>query len=388
MRVRWRRIGLAILVLLGLLLAWEPSRVAMQTALLLPTLIDAGRPLNLVTAPPVRSTVPYWEPSGRGEDAELAELWLPNWASPERRAGAMLLVFGVNDQGRNHPAIMRVAEGLARSGVAVLVPEWRSMIEGRLRGGEPEKIAAAFDLLAERPEVDPERVGIFGFSVGGSLALVAAADPAIADRIAWLDAFGAYADTSSYLASVASHAYIGTDGSAVAWEPAELTRRVFKDFMLDQVDRDADRRALQGAYANAIMLGVQLAPNAALRDRLGSDGRAVYDLLMSSSWDEARAAVDALPTSTRRIIGDISPLEHLDGLGTKVYLMHEVADRWVPFVESQELAVALDSDGRLQTHTQFRLFDHVQPEDLDPVAATPELWKLLWHLHELMTETL
>ncbi|MGH2379759.1 MAG: prolyl oligopeptidase family serine peptidase [Candidatus Limnocylindria bacterium] len=388
MRVRWRRIGLAILVLLALLLAWEPSRVAMQTAMLLPTLIDAGRPLNLVTAPPTRSTVPYWEPSGPREDAELAELWLPNWASPERRAGAMLLVFGVNDQGRNHPAIMRVAEGLARSGVAVLVPEWRSMIEGRLRGGEPEKIAAAFDLLAERPEVDPERVGIFGFSVGGSLTLVAAADPAIADRIAWLDAFGAYADTSSYLASVASHAYIGADGSAVAWEPAELTRRVFKDFMLDEVDRDADRRALQGAYANAIMLGVRLAPNTALRDRLGSDGRAVYDLLMSSSWDEARAAVDALPTSTRRIIGDISPLEHLDGLGTKVYLMHEVADRWVPFVESQELAVALDSDGRLQTHTEFRLFDHVQPEDLDPMAAAPELWKLLWHLHELMTETL
>ena len=388
MRVRWRRIGVAILVLLAVLLAWEPSRVAMQTAVLLPTLIDAGRPLNLVTAPPVRSSVRYWEPAGRGEDAELAELWLPSWASEERPAGAMLLVFGVNDQGRNHPAVVRVADGLARTGVAVLVPEWRSMMEGRLRGGEPEKIVAAFDLLAERPEVDPERVGIFGFSVGGSLALVAAADPAIADRIAWLDAFGAYADTSSYLASVASHSYIGTDGSVVAWDPAELTRRVFNDFMLDQVHLDADRRALQGAYANAILLGAQPVPDATLRDRLGSDGRAVYDLLMSSSWDEARAAVDALPTSTRRIIGDVSPMEHLDRLETKVYLMHEVADRWVPFVESRKLAGALESDGRLQSHTEFRLFDHVQPDDLDPLAAAPELWKLLWHVHELMTETL
>ena len=388
MRVRWRRIGVAILVLLAVLLAWEPSRVAMQTALLLPTLIDAGRPLNLVTAPPVHSSVPYWQPAGRDEEADLAELWLPAWASEERRAGAMLLIFGVNDQGRNHPAIMRVAEGLARTGVAVLVPEWRSMMEGRLRGGEPEKIVAAFDLLAERPEVDPQRVGIFGFSVGGSLALVAAADPAIADRIAWLNPFGAYADTSTYLASVASHAYIGPDGSAVAWEPEELTRRVFKDFMLDQVDNDADRRAIQDAYADAIVLGERPAPDAALRDDLGPDARAVYDLLTSSSWEAAREAVDALPAATRRLIGDISPVEHLDGLGTKIYLMHEVADRWVPFVESQKLATALDSDGRLETHTQFRLFDHVQPDDLDPLAAAPELWKLLWHVHELMTETL
>jgi pimeloyl-ACP methyl ester carboxylesterase len=388
MRVRWRRIGLAILVLLAVLVAWHPSRVAMQTALLLPTLIDAGRPLNFASAPPVHFSVPYWQPSGAGEAAELAELWLPNWASEERRAGAMLLVFGVNDQGRNHPAIMRVAEGLARTGVAVLIPESQSMLEGRLREGEPEKIAAAFDLLAERPEVDPERVGIVGFSVGGSLATVAAADPAIADRIAWLNAFGAYADTSNYLASVASHAYIGTDGSVVAWEPAELTLRVFKDFMLDQVDDVADRRALEGAYASAIVLGWRLAPHPALRDRLGRDGRAVYDLLTSSSWEEARKAVDELPAETQRFIDDISPVGHLDGLRTKIYLMHEVADRWVPFVESQELARELESAGRLQAYTQFRLFDHVQPENLDPVAAAPELWKLLWHLHELMTETM
>lgn len=388
MRGRWGRVGIGLVALLAVLVAWEPSRVAMQTALLLPTLIDAGRPLNFASTPPVRLTVPYWQPAGGSEDAELADLWLPSWASSERRAGAMLLVFGVNDQGRNHPAVRRVAEGLARTGVAVLVPEWQSMMEGRLRGGEPEKIAAAFDLLAERPEVDPERVGIFGFSVGGSLALVAAADPAIADRIAWLDAFGAYADTSAYLASVASHTYIAPDGSAVAWEPAELTRRVFKDFVLDQVDAEADRRALQAAYANAILLGVPPEPNPALRDELGPDGRAVYDLLMSSSWDEAREAVDALPAETRRLIGDISPMGHLDGLGTKIYLMHEVADRWVPFIESQKLAKALDSAGRLESHTQFRLFDHVQPESLNPAAAAPELWKLLWHVHELMTETL
>ena len=55
-------------------------------------------------------------------DPELAELWLPSWASAEQRAGAMLLVLGVNNVGRNHPVVARVADALARTGVAVLVP--------------------------------------------------------------------------------------------------------------------------------------------------------------------------------------------------------------------------------------------------------------------------
>jgi hypothetical protein len=37
-----RRIGLALLLVLVALAAWEPPRVAMQTAVLLPSLLDGG----------------------------------------------------------------------------------------------------------------------------------------------------------------------------------------------------------------------------------------------------------------------------------------------------------------------------------------------------------
>ena len=57
---RLRRIGMVLLVLAVLLVAWEPSRVAMQTAVLLPNLLDAGpKPLNLFSAAPRRSSVAY-----------------------------------------------------------------------------------------------------------------------------------------------------------------------------------------------------------------------------------------------------------------------------------------------------------------------------------------
>ena len=53
--------------------------------------------------------------------------------------------------------------------------------------------------------------------------------------------------------------------------------------------------------------------------------------------------------------------------------MHETTDHHVPFVESRALADALGATGLLRELSEFRLFDHVQPDDLDLVAAAPEL---------------
>ena len=68
--------------------------------------------------------------------------------------------------------------------------------------------------------------------------------------------------------------------------------------------------------------------------------------------------------------------------------MHETEDHHVPFVESRALASVLGEAGLLRSHTEFRLFDHVQPDDVDFVAAAPELVKLLLHVRTLLEETL
>ncbi len=195
---RLKRIGLVILALAVIALAWEPTRVGVQTAILLPNLLDSGpKVLSVFSEAPQRSSLPYRAAVEPGADSDLAELWLPSWASAERPAGAMLLVFGVNNLGRNHPSIERVADGLARTGVAVLVPDSRTLLEGRLEVGEIDGVVRAFQLLAARPEVDRSRIGIVGFSVGGSLALLAARDPRIAEQVRWVNAFGAFGDAQT-----------------------------------------------------------------------------------------------------------------------------------------------------------------------------------------------
>jgi dienelactone hydrolase len=388
--MRWLRwVGLGLLIALVAMVAWEPTRVAIQTAVMLPNLLDAGpKPLNLFSDPPRRTTVEYRTPAP-GSEPDLAELWLPSWASPERPAGGVLLVFGVNNLGRNHPAIERVADGLARTGVAVLVPDSRTLLTGRLEVGEIDGVVQAFEVLAAGEAVDPERIGIVGFSVGGSLALLAAADPAIADRVSWVNAFGAFADAETYLASVAAHAYRASDGEPVAWTPTPLAREVFLNFLLDSVEDVEDRRALDDAFADAILAGDRPLPDGRVRDDLDTDVAAtVHDLLTAESLEAAGDAIAALPPDSLAFIDAISPIRHLDGLDAEVHLMHETEDHHVPFVESRALASVYERAGLLRAHTEFRLFDHVQPDDLDLVAAAPELVKLLLHVRTVMEEAL
>lgn len=389
MRAWLRRIGLVLLVLAMVAVAWEPTRVGIQTAVLLPNLLDVGpKPLSLFSEAPQRSAVEY-RPGSDGADPELAELWLPSWATPERRAGAMLLVLGVNNVGRNHPVVARVADGLARTGVAVLVPDSRVLLEGRLDVGEVDGVVRAFELLAARPEVDPERVGIVGFSVGGSLALLAAADPRIAGEIRWVNAFGAFADAETYLAAVSAHAYRAGDGAEVPWTPSELAREVYLRFMLDQVADAGDRRALERGLGDAVLAGDRPRADDDLRASLESDlARTIHDLLTAGSLAEAERVIEALPAVSRAFIDAISPARHAAGLRADMHLMHETEDHHVPFVESRTLAAVLGEAGLLRSHTEFRLFDHVQPDDVNLVAATPEIVKLLLHVRTLLEETL
>ena len=299
-----RRLGLtflALAMLLGVAIAWKPSRVTLQTLLLVPSLVDAGpQPLEVFAPAPRRGSLPYRSDPAAAMD--LADLWLPAGASAQDRVGGMVLVLGVNNVGRGYPAVIRFADAMARSGVAVLVPDSAALLAGNLAPDETGGVVDAFRLLASRPEVDPQRVGLVGLSVGGSLALLAAGDSRIASQVRWVNAFGAYADAGEYLAEVASQQQT-VNGRVSPWHSSGLTRETFARLLERLIPEATDRASVGAAIQAFIDEGRLPALDPALAARLTSpEAKAIYALLTAGSLDRARTVLGALPAPVRDLL--------------------------------------------------------------------------------------
>jgi dipeptidyl aminopeptidase/acylaminoacyl peptidase len=109
-------------------------------------------------------------------------LALRGWFCPGARRAAVILVHG---DGGDRTQVWPNALVLARHGYGVLVFDSRAHGESdgdRVTWGDAERmdLAAALDFTQTRPDVDPRRVALLGFSIGGTTAsLVAAADPRV-----------------------------------------------------------------------------------------------------------------------------------------------------------------------------------------------------------------
>jgi hypothetical protein len=124
-----------------------------------------------------RAVVPDNELGAASEDVSFTTsdgLALEGWYVPSRNGAAVISFPG--RKGSQRPARM-----LARHGYGVLVFDRRG--EGDSEGepnafgwGGDRDIKAAIDFLQHRPDVDPERIGGIGLSVGGELMLEAAAE--------------------------------------------------------------------------------------------------------------------------------------------------------------------------------------------------------------------
>ena len=106
-------------------------------------------------------------------------LALHGWFAKGSRRDGIVLVHGA---GGNRAALLPEAVLLHRRGHGVLLYDSRasSKSEGRLQSwgdGERADVRAAVDYLSARPDVDRDRIGAYGFSVGANaVALEAAGD--------------------------------------------------------------------------------------------------------------------------------------------------------------------------------------------------------------------
>ena len=359
----------ALLVAVVVLFTLFPQlTTGFHTALfVLQVLPSPVKPQPWFTSAPVREEITYDRPDGEGS-ADIYYI-------PDGRRRAGLLVFlGANAAGRDDPDVVNFGNALSRAGFAAMF-SW-SPTMGQRNNVDPAEIENqvwAFRHLLSRDYVDPERVGMAGFSVGGSFIMVAAANPRIRDDVAFVNSFGAYYDAREFFIQIASNTKFSSgpgDGKTEPWAVDTLTRRIFVNEIIQVVDDPAERelltrRFVEGAAGDAEVSDADLAGL--------SEGADISRRLLEGTTPENAAALfDRMPADFRRGLEDISPSVHLPNLRARLLIMHDVGDRLIPVGESRRLVAALKESGRADLrYTETAIFDHVRP------GGDRNLWELV-----------
>ncbi len=375
-RARWFVLAGLLLAGLGLVVGLRAElALGVRTAGALASVIPGDPPTPLRWTPPSSvAEAAYATADGVEVRADLYE------PRADTARPALLFVVGVVEEGRKHPTLGKLADGFARAGFVVLVPDTLDFADLRVVPGDIDALVAGYQYLARRPSVDAGSVGIVGFSVGGALSLVAAADPRIADDVALVIAVGAYHDLDAMLQAVTTE-YVSVDGELTAYHPHPYAWGVVRNTLVSQLPEASDRRALFDLFGGLTPDPVRGDGAAPDPDRLTPAGRAVFELFTNRDPLRTEQLLVRIRVHLPGTLDSVSPAAHLDGLRAPVLLLHDKGDVYIPVSESRLLQRRLGAaQARLETPDVFRHVELSAP-DLSPRAIlgsyVPGLWTLI-----------
>lgn len=160
-----------------------PASLGMVVLIFL-TLVVVGPAVAVVNVPDSSSGRTAAEPPLDAEPVSLPAsdgVTLAAWWIPGTNGAAVLVRHGA---GSTHEGALAQASVLAEQGYGVLLMDARGHGESTGRAmdfgwwGDAD-IAAGLDHLTTRPDVDPDRIGVLGLSMGGEEAIGAATDPRV-----------------------------------------------------------------------------------------------------------------------------------------------------------------------------------------------------------------
>jgi len=288
---------------------------------------------------------------------------LPGW----------LVLHGLTATGLQHPSLVRFARSIAAGGNVVFIPEipeWRQLHVAP--AVTHDTILAAVRQLHDRHDVDPDRVGLFGFSFGATQALVAAADPAIHSLLHGLAAWGGYCDLHTlFVFGLTGHHEL--DGTTYRVRPDPYGTWIMVGNYLHRMpgyEEAADVAAALLALAReAGRVGayawdpVYDPAKQRLRQDIPAARRELFDMLAPPSGAEPgnvetlRPLALQLADTAIEVDPMMDPGPYLSDLGVRTILAHGRDDRLVPFSETVRLS-RLVPPSRLRACTITTLFDH------------------------------
>ncbi len=358
--------------LLTLFIAVTPQgKAGFHTVMFVSQVLDLPvKPQAWFSKETIRHEVHYQSSDG----TTVADVYRPD---DDRQHAAVVLFLGANAAGRDDEDVVNLGQALAGAGYAVMFHWSPTMaLKANIEPAETGNLVWAYQYLAEREYVDPDRVGLGGFCVGASFALVAAADPRIQDHVYFVNAFGPYYDAETLLLQAASRS-VEYDGERTPWDVDRLTMRVLANELIETLEDPDDIDALTRRYMN----NQALTPEEVAA--LSPAATNVARLLDGTTPGEAQALYTALPEQFRSDLKGISPSAYVDDINARLLILHDRNDRLVPAAESRRLLNATEGRGDVR-YTEVLAFEHVRPSGGGIWDLLAEAWRLFRHMYSII----
>ena len=326
------------------------------------------KPQEWLTDKPLREEVLYQTDIGDGN----ADVYHIPGMKPRP---AILLFLGVNPAGRDDERVVNLGSALARAGFVVMVPWSKDMINKQIRLEDANNLVYAFKYLADRSDVDDDKIGMAGFCVGASMVAIAAQDSAISDQVALINFFGGYYDARDFLKQYASRRSFYGD-VVDRWNPNKLTEEVITLHLINGLENKEEQELLRGVFLDGRQ-SVDLSS-------ASTHAQIIYKILKGGTLNEVDQLIKKLPYKIQEKLDGLSPSTNVTNLTAKVFVMHDREDDLVPVEESRRLADALDHHGDY-VYTEFSFFQHLDPtQRISILNFTSEAFKLYRHLYGIL----
>ena len=173
-----RSVTLIFVLIILLITTLEQGRAGWKAALFIPQVLPdiPFRPLESVSKKPVRQEIQFLTAHG----VKTADLYLPD---EKGEYPAVIFFMGIVPPDRDEERVVMLAEGLARTGMIVLIPWLETQYSSRMVPQDIESLVDAFLFLEKHPLVDPQSIGYGGICTGASMATIAAQSPQINERV-------------------------------------------------------------------------------------------------------------------------------------------------------------------------------------------------------------
>jgi len=303
-----------------------------------------------------------------------ADLYLPRSTG---RHGALLLVPGFAELGKDDPRLVWLAQLLARIGFIVLAPDFLGLRSLRAREADVDDMVDGFRYLTRlSPGNRPDHAGFVGFSYGAGPTIIAAADPAIAAQVGFVVSFGGYYDLVDAIRFVTT-GHFAWQGYRGQISPSPHARGRFLLANLDLLQDERDRESLAAA-ARGLAEGDWKA-GAVQSAELTPEGAALYALLMNTKPERVESLIAQLDQRIQERIAFLSPSRVIQRLQAHLVIIHGLRDDFIPYTESLRLAAAAPMQDRVHLAlTRFLTHvDVIEPplrSRVFPLAFAREVW--------------